>query len=104
VNGNGLDPDATLETLPSVLFDAVVIPDGAADQLSRLGQVREFLKDQYRHCKPILMLGTGDQVVEAAGVPTRDTSDWAIARDVEAFIRAMGKHRNWDRATDPPGV
>jgi catalase len=106
VNGSGLTPDATLETMPSVLFDAVVIPDGAAgaDQLSRLGQAREFLKDQYRHCKPILMLGTGDRVVEAAGVPTRDAADWAIVRDVTAFIAAMGKHRNWDRATDPPGV
>jgi catalase len=106
VNGNGLDPDATLETMPSVLFDAVVVPDGAAgaDQLIRLGQVREFLMDQYRHCKPILMLGTGERVVEAAGVPTSDASDWAIVRDVNALIGAMGKHRNWDRATDPPGV
>jgi catalase len=106
VNGNGLEPDATLETMPSVLFDAVVVPDGpaAAEHLSGLGQVREFLKDQYRHCKPILTLGTGEQVAVAAGVPTRDAADWAIVQDVTALIRAMGKHRNWDRATDPPGV
>jgi hypothetical protein len=25
-------------------------------------------------------------------------------RDVQAFIGAVGKHRNWDRATDPPRV
>jgi catalase len=106
VNGATLDPDATLETMPSVLFDAVVVPDGpgAADQLSTLGHAREFLKDQYRHCKPILMLGAGQRVVEAAGVPTGHGSDWALVRDLPAFVQAIGKHRNWDRATDPPGV
>ena len=105
-NGETLDPDATFETMPSVLFDAVVVPDGrgAADQLSALGHAREFLKDQYRHCKPILMLGAGRRVVEAAGVPTGDGSDWALVRDLPAFVEAIGRHRNWDRATDPPGV
>jgi catalase len=106
VNGETLDPDATFETMPSVLFDAVVVPDGegAVDQLSTLGHAREFLKDQYRHCKPILMLGAGQRVVEAAGVPTGDGSDWALVRDLPAFVQAIGRHRNWDRATDPPGV
>jgi catalase len=106
VNGETLDPDATFETMPSVLFDAVVVPDGpgAADQLSTLGHAREFLKDQYRHCKPILMLGAGQRAVEAAGVPTGDGSDWALVRDLPAFVQAIGRHRNWDRATDPPGV
>jgi catalase len=106
VNGETLDPDATFETMPSVLFDAVIVPDGpgAADQLSTLGHAREFLKDQYRHCKPILMLGAGQRVVEAAGVPTGDGSDWALVRDLPAFVQAIGRHRNWDRAMDPPGV
>ena len=106
VNGEALESDATFETMPSVLFDAVVVPDGprAADQLSTLGHAREFLKDQYRHCKPILMLGAGQRVVEAAGVPTGNGSDWALVRDLSAFVQAIGRHRNWDRATDPPGV
>jgi catalase len=101
-----LEPDGTFETLPSVLFDAVVVPDGqgAADQLSALGHAREFLKDQYRHCKPILMLGAGARLVEAAGVPTHDDSDWAIVFELPAFIGAVAKHRNWDRANDPPSV
>ena len=50
------------------------------------------------------MLGAGRRVVEAAGVPTGDGADWALARDLPAFVRAVGRHRNWDRATDPPGV
>jgi hypothetical protein len=50
------------------------------------------------------MVGAGERVVEAAGVPTRDGSDWAIVRDLPAFIIAVGKHRNWERGNDPPRV
>jgi catalase len=105
-DGDALEPDGTFETMPSVLFDAVVVPDGegAAGQLRSLGHALEFLKDQHRHCKPILLFGTGDSVAKEAGVPTDDESDWAIVRDLPAFITAIGKHRNWDRATDPPRV
>ena len=48
--------------------------------------------------------GAGAEVAKAAGVPTDDRADWAVVRDVRAFIGAVGKHRNWDRATDPPRV
>jgi catalase len=51
-DGSTVEPDGTLETLPSVLFDAVVVPDGtkAATALAALGHAREFLRGQYRHC------------------------------------------------------
>jgi catalase len=100
-----IEADATFETMPSVLFDAVVVPDGdrAADQLAPLGHVREFLKDHFRHGKAILILGAGARVLAEAGVATNDT-DWAIVRDVAAFVEAVGKHRNWDRMTDPPQI
>jgi catalase len=54
-----------------VLWDAVVLPGGAPAQplFSSLGQVKEFLKDQYRHCKPILALGESIKVLEAAVIP-----------------------------------
>jgi catalase len=100
------EPDATFETLPSVLFDAVVVPDGerAAEALVSLGQAVEFVRDQYRHCKAILMLGAGRKLIGAAGVPIDAPDDWALARDVPTFIEAVGKHRNWDRAIDPTPV
>jgi len=104
--GAALEADATLETMPSVLFDAVILPDGegAAEELRSLGQALEFLKDQYRHCKPILILGAGETVAAAAGIPLDDPTDWAIVRELPAFVAAVGKHRNWDRAIDPPVV
>jgi catalase len=102
--GETVEPDATFETMPSVLFDAVVVPDGdrAADELAALGHPREFLRDQFRHGKAILMLGAGERVVAAAGVPVNGDSDWALVRDIAAFMDAVGQHRNWDRPTDPP--
>jgi catalase len=104
-NGESLEPDATFETMPSVLFDAVVVPDGdeAADELIGLGHVREFIRDQFRHGKAILMLGAGERVVAGAGVPVSE-ADWALVRDVAAFVDAVGRHRNWDRPADPPRV
>jgi catalase len=83
----------------------VVVPNGqdAARELDSLGQALEFLKDQYRHAKPILMLGAGAKVAEKAGV-LAGRDDWAIVRDVRSFIKAVGRHRNWDRAQDPPRV
>src|SRR5207253_6762040 len=90
--GGGLEADATLETMPSVLFDAVIVPDGedAAEALRSLGQALEFLKDQYRHCKPILMAGTGESVVAEAGIPLDDAQDWALVRELRAFVAAVG--------------
>ena len=68
----------TLETMPSVLFDALVVPGGAgaAQALGALGHALEFVKDQYRHCKPILAIGAGSALLENAGVPA--TLDRAI--------------------------
>jgi len=104
--GSVLEADATLETMPSVLFDAVIVPDGegGAGELKALGQALEFLKDQYRHCKPILAMGAGEAVIAEAGIPLDDPTDWAIVRELPAFVAAVGKHRNWDRAIDPPVV
>jgi catalase len=101
-----VEADATFETMPSVLFDAVVVPDGegAARELRSLGQALEFLKDQYRHCKPLLVMGSGESVVAEAGIPVDDEGDWALVRELPAFVEAVGRHRNWARASDPPPV
>ena len=105
-DGEAIEPDATLETMPSVLFDGLVVPDGeaAAEELGALGHALECVKDQYRHCKPILLMGAGRRVGEKAGLPVDDGADWALTGDLKAFIAAVGKHRNWERATDPPRV
>jgi catalase len=116
-DGEALDADASLENEPGFLFDAMVLPDGAAavDALLLQGRALEGIKDQYRHCKTILALGASKQLVAAAGLPTElpdgtpdpglilvedgDLED-ALAR----FVEAVALHRHWDRETDPPRV
>jgi catalase len=108
-----LDPDATLETMPSCLFDAAVIPDGKEGiaAMSQLGHAAEFLKDQYRHCKAILAFGDAHALLEAAGIPAEGDDPALIiaekdgaAEAIDSFVAALAKHRNWDRAADPPKV
>jgi catalase len=111
--GDALEPDATLETMPSCLFDAVVVPDGtsSAAALCALGHAVEFVKDQYRHCKTILALGAGKALLEKAALPL-DGGDEAVivapagkaGPGTKAFLARLAQHRNWDRAMDPPPV
>ena len=110
-DGEALEPDATFETMPSVLFDAVVVPDGAAAELASLGHAVEFVKDQYRHCKTILSMGGPSALLEKAGIPIHDDpeADFALVvsqgkNGLRRFIEAVGRHRNWGRQVDPPTV
>jgi catalase len=108
--GDEIDVEVSLETAPAVLFDAAVAPDGAAAQaLSKIGLALEFIKDQYRHCKPILALGVGKALFEAAGIPLRLPEGGAdpgilIDKDAPTFIAAIARHRHFERYADPPRV
>src|SRR6478736_363517 len=112
-----LEADGTLETMPSVLFDALIIPGGkqAIARLGNVGQAAEFIKDQYRHCKPILALGAGVDLVENAGVPVKLPSGEpdpgmlvghhaSAASALPDFVKALSQHRHFERAMDPPEV
>ena len=95
-----------------MVFDALMLPDGdaAAAALAGNGRVLEFIKDTYRHCKPILALGASSKVLEAAGVPSTLPSgkpDPGPARrrqpaTADAFVKAIAQHRHYERETDPP--
>jgi catalase len=111
--GDQISVDVTLEATPSVLYDALALPDGekAYETLGDVGFAPEFVKDQYRHCKPILVLGAASDFVENAGVPKRlpdgnDDPGLIFADDVDdgldAFVAAIAKHRHFERETDPP--
>ena len=116
-NDEALDIEVTVEATPSVMYDAVVIAPGSAAvaALARDGRVLEFLRDAYRHDKPILALGAGRQLVTAANLPTTlpdgapdpgliqaDTGELAAALD--AFEAALAQHKVYARETDPPRV
>jgi catalase len=116
-DGDDIQVDMPISAAPSVVFDAVVLPDGA-DAVAALaadGRMLEFLKDQYRHCKPILVLGAGSGLIAKAGIPRKlpsgkpDSGLVVAASDegkktFDAFRGAIAAHRHFARETDPPRV
>jgi catalase len=113
--GDTLEVEVTFETMPSVLFDAVAVLGGKAAfaVLGNIGHVLEFIKDQYRHAKPILALGEGADLVENAGAPATLPSGepdpgMLIGRHATAsralpdFVKAIARHRHHEREMDPP--
>jgi catalase len=69
-SGDEIEANKSMENSPGVLFDVLVLPDGEAAVQALLGNghTMEFVKDQFRHCKTILALGAGRELLEAAGI------------------------------------
>ncbi|WP_432239698.1 catalase [Herbaspirillum robiniae] len=69
--GKPFQVEITLSAAPSALYDAVVIPDGeqATTLLAADPLVAEFVRDQYRHCKPLLAAGSAAEVIDKAELP-----------------------------------
>lgn len=77
--------------------------------------VRHFLRDQYRHCKPILAFGASVALLAEGQIPmtlqdgSADTG-LIVADDVDAdlaiasLITALGLRRHFGRENDPPMV
>ncbi len=87
--------------------------NAATEALAKVGQAVEFIKDTYRHCKPILAVGTGKRLIDAANLPPAlpngkpDPGLLVVAapeQGTQLFIAAIAKHRHWERQTDPPRV
>jgi catalase len=114
-DGTAFEADATLENSPSVLFDALVLPDGieAVERLSKDGRALEFLRDQYRHCKSILVLGASSKLLKRAGIfevlPSGEPDPGLLVAEPRGYdsaakrlISAIARHRHPERDSDPP--
>jgi catalase len=113
--GEELQAEVSLETMPAVLFDAVAVPGGeqAAATLANVGHALEFIKDQYRHAKPILALGEARMLLEKAGakaqLPSGEADPGILLHErarvaLPLFGQAIAKHRHHEREQDPPAV
>ncbi|MDI1460665.1 catalase [Catellatospora sp. KI3] len=124
--GGTLPVTRAMVTAASVLYDAVVVPDGdeAVSQLIGDGLALQFVAEAYKHAKPLIVLGLGDRMVEAARLPVYATSDRvegesskpiAAALDGVVFLapgaqvddrftkdvfEAIAAHRHYDRPVD----
>jgi len=116
-DGKTLDVEISIEAGPSVLYDAVVVAAGqsSVQSLARDAHALDFIRQQYRHCKPILVIGNGADLFTKADVPTTlpdGSVDQAIVfasaatleDDLSEFKAALAKHRSYARETDPPIV
>ena len=113
--GEALQADASLENEPGAVFDAVVLPQGA-DGISALaanGLAIEFVKDQYRHGKAMLVPQDAQAWLQGAGVPLTLPDGGAdpglvlgagAADAIDTFVQAVARHRHPERETDPPRV
>jgi catalase len=116
-DGDPIDADASLENEPGFLFDALVLPDGAEAiaALAQDGHTAEFIRDQFRHCKPILVFGGARQLLGQAGLPlsldkaqAQGGTGLIVAEEgeeqsaAEAFLEALARHRHFGREMDPP--
>ena len=123
-SGQPVHVEITLETAPSVMWDATVLPNGedATAALARMGQALEFVRDQYRHCKPMLvnpssaMLlekldisatltdGSADPGIVGLNQPEGKRNSKSSTTNVAAFIDALAAHRHYERELNPPPV
>ena len=115
-DGAALDVEISIEDAPAVLYDAVIIADGETSVagLTKNGLALDFVREQYRHCKPILALGAGKELLAVAAIPLtfpNDLPDTGIIAAAEPtppvlqnFMAALAGNRFYQRETEPPLV
>ena len=121
--GKPIHCETTFETAPAVLWDAVVLPDGLRPDVNR--QIVDFIKEQYRHCKPIMAIGSAWSLLASIGIkqtlPGGKNDAGLIIYPAEEkegknshmvtpqtenyinqFIESLSMHRHFNRETNPP--
>lgn len=114
-SGRRIAVDHTFATMSSVMFDAVVVPGGAAcaATLCAIGEAVHFVLEAYKHCKTLCAVNDGVELLSTLGfaqgnnpdsisTPTagvliadaRKVLDGHVSHDL---IKAIALHRHWDR-------
>jgi catalase len=100
-DGKTLAVDASMEGMPSVIFDAVFVP-GGADSIKALsgdGVALHYLLEAYKHLKAIALHGDAKQLQDLLKLEADD--GLLQGKDVpgltKPFFAAIGQHRVWAR-------
>ncbi|MBY4950804.1 catalase HPII [Pantoea sp. DY-17] len=103
-DGSVLPVDATFTGLPSLTFDAVIVPDGNIDALLLSGDARYFLLEAYKHLKAIGLSGDARRFKAQFNVQDNEVEE-GLVEDVKAegtfmadFLSVMASHRVWSRS------
>jgi len=100
-DGKALPVDASMEGMPSIAFDAVFVPGGAASikALSADGVALHYLLEAYKHLKAIALHGDAKQLQDLlkleADAGLLQGAD--VAALSKPFFAAIGEHRVWAR-------
>ncbi|MGD9424645.1 catalase HPII [Pantoea sp. NSTU24] len=109
-DGSVLPVDATFAGLPSLTFDAAIVPDGNIDALLLSGDARYFLLEAYKHLKVIGLVGDARRFNAQFGLNDGDQEDGIVQGDsaesalMSAFTQAMKAHRVWSRSQKAQSV
>jgi catalase len=116
--GGELTVDRALNTMASVLYDAVVVPGGAeaVATLGADGYAMHFIAEAIKHAKPVVALGGGATLVgrATAQIITLAAADGAVVNEhgvlgapstttelpdglIESFCELLAGHRVWTR-------
>jgi catalase len=109
-SGQQLQVERSFATTGSVLFDAVLVPGGAAhaQALAQNGSAVHFVLEAFRHCKPICVIGDGVDLLRLAGVTADGTPPPGVLVSrgdpatrvplAQDFVAAIARHRHWSRS------
>jgi catalase len=111
--GSDVATDKSHVTTGSIMYDAVLIPGGrqSVDQMKKMGKTLHFIREAFKHCKPIAATGEGVELLEACQLPElmvfeQAQTDKGVVSSVKGgdadevatqFIEAIKKHRHWER-------
>ncbi|MGK3141203.1 catalase HPII [Pantoea sp. C2G6] len=109
-DGSVLPIDATFAGLPSLTFDAAIVPDGNIDALLLSGDARYFLLEAYKHLKVIGLVGEARRFKAQFGLEDADQEEGIVQGDqaesalMSEFTQAMKAHRVWSRSQKAQSV
>ncbi|MEG0247865.1 MAG: catalase HPII [Pseudomonas sp.] len=98
--GKQLPVDASMEGMPSIMFDGILVPAGKAslDALGASGLAKHFLLEGYKHLKAIALAKEGKALLSSLGL--KEDKGLLLGDDqkaVDAFVKAVEGHRVWER-------
>ncbi|WP_438387288.1 catalase [Actinopolyspora saharensis] len=117
-NSTEVPVDRAVNTVASVLYDAVVVPGGSAsvNTLNADGYAVHFAAEAYKHAKPVAASGEGTTLLRRAGIDVRYAEGQDVVTDsgvvtvaetggslpwgfLSDFAETLAGHRVWSRDT-----
>ncbi len=105
--GEAVKVDELMVTMPSVVFDAVLVAAGARSvaSLRGSGDAVLYVREAYKHGKAICAMGDGAELLDTAGIAvgapgaSRGPADGSTQL-AGTFIADIAMHRHWSRDKD----